>query len=109
MIFTLVIGHGSSVAAAICRHQDAHEHALARESRDPIVAAVPLAEEAAAADVAKKSSQPASSSIHWPMDLLPATLPGVPLRLVEPMRLRPGEQAALASARIPPLLEPPSA
>jgi hypothetical protein len=108
MIFTLVIGHGSSVAAAICRHQDAHAHALARESRDPKIAAVSLAEDAAAAEAAKKSSQPANGSIHW-LDLLPAASPGVPARLAEPVRLRPAEQPVLASTSIPPLLEPPSA
>ena len=109
MILTLAIAHGSSVAAAICQHQDAHEHALARESRDPRVAAVPIAEEAAAAAESKKAPQSSSNSIHWPTDLLPATLPVVPFRLVEPIRLKPAGQAALASASIPPLLEPPSA
>ena len=108
MIVTLVIGHGSSVAAAICQHQDAHEHALARESRDARVAAIPLAEEAAAAD-SKKAGQSPSSSIHWPTDLLPATLPAVPFRVIEPVRLRPAGQIPLASASVRPLLEPPSA
>ena len=108
MIVTLLIGHSSSVAAAICKHQDAHEHALARESRDASVAAVPLAEEAAATH-SKKSPQTPGSAIHWPTDLLPATLPAVPFRLAEQLRLRPGDQAPLASASIRPLLEPPSA
>ena len=108
MILTLVVGHGSSVAAAVCRHQDAHEHALARQSPDARVAAVPLAEEAAAAN-SKKAGQSPSSAIHWPADLLPATLPVVPLRIVEPVRLRPAGQIPLASASVRPLLEPPSA
>jgi hypothetical protein len=107
MIVTLLIGHSSSVAAAICKHQDAHEHALARESRDAGVAAVPLAEEAAAAQ-SKKTSQTPSSAIHWPTDLLPAILPSVPFRVTEPLRLRPAGQAPLASASIQPLLEPPA-
>jgi hypothetical protein len=108
MIVTLLIGHSSSVAAAICKHQDAHEHALARESLDAGIAAVPLAEEAAAAH-SKKSSQAPSNAIHWPTDLLPATLPTVPFRVAEPLRLRPADQAPLASASVRPLLEPPSA
>jgi hypothetical protein len=108
LILTLVVGHGSSVAAAICRHQDAHEHALARQSSDAGVAAVPLAEEAAAAS-SKKAGQSPSSAIHWPADLLPATLPVVPLRTVEPVRLRPASQIPLASSSVPPLLEPPTA
>lgn len=108
MIVTFLVGHGSSVAAAICRHQDAHEHALARESRDARVAAVPLAEEAAAAD-SKKAGQSSSSSIHWPTDLLPAALPVVPFRVVEPVRLRPSGQIPLASTSVRPPIEPPTA
>lgn len=108
MIVTLLIGHSSSVAAAICKHQDAHEHALARESRDATVAAIPLAEEAAAAH-SKKTSQSSSNAIHWPTDLLPATLPAVPFRMAEPPRFPPAGQAPLASASIRPLLEPPPA
>jgi hypothetical protein len=102
------VGHGSSVAAAICRHQDAHEHALARQSSDPGVAAIPLAEEAAAAN-SKKAGQSPSGPIHWAADLLPTTLPVVPLRIVEPVRLRPASQVPLASSSVPPLLEPPTA
>jgi hypothetical protein len=109
MIVTLVIAHGSSVAAAVCRHQDAHEHALARESRNPNVAAVPLAEEAAAAADSKKGSSSANNSIHWPADMLPARLPSVPFRAVERVRLRPADQPALTSTSRRPLLEPPSA
>jgi hypothetical protein len=109
MIVALVIAHGSSVAAAVCHHQDAHEHALARQSRDPKVAAVSLAEDAAGAVDSKKASQSASNSIQWPTDLLPVTLPAFLSRPVEPIRLRPADQAALASASIRPLLEPPSA
>jgi hypothetical protein len=108
LIVMLLIGHGSSVTAAICKHQDAHAHALARESHDAGVAAIPLAEEAAAAD-SKKSSQTPGSAVHWPTDLLPATLPIVPFRVAETMRLRPADQPPLASASIRPLLEPPSA
>jgi hypothetical protein len=107
MIVAMLIGHSSSVAAAICEHQDAHEHAMARESRDASVAAVPLAEEAAAQS--KKSSPTSSNAIHWPTDLLPATLPVVPFRTAEPLRLRPAGQTPLASASIRPLLEPPAA
>src|SRR5688572_7397039 len=104
----MLIGHSSSVAAAICQHQDAHEHAVARESRDALVAAVPLAEEAAAAD-SKKTSQSPGTTIHWPTDLLPAALPPVPLRVIEPIRLRPTSPPRLASTTIIPLLQPPSA
>jgi hypothetical protein len=108
VILTLVIGQGSSVAAAMCRHQDAHAHALARQSRDPRVAAIPLAEEAAAAAVSKKAPQSADGSVHWPADLLPAALPILLLRVLEPIRLRPARAPPLASASILPLLEPPA-
>ena len=109
MIVVLVFAHGSSVAASVCHHQDAHAHAIARESRDPSVAAVPLAEEAAAAVESKKASQSAGTGMHWPVEMLPAVLPVVPYRVAEPVRLRPADQAALASTSVRPLLEPPSA
>ena len=109
MILALVIAHGSSVAAAVCHHQNAHEHALARASRDAKVAAVPLAEEAAAAVDSKKGSSSAAASIHSPVEMLPAAMPAVPFRAAERIRLRPADQAALASASVRPLLQPPSA
>lgn len=109
MIVVIAFAHSSSVAASICRHQDAHAHALALQSEDPGIASVSLAEDAAAAAKAKKASQSSNNNIHSPIDLLPAALPAVPPRAIDRPRLRPADQAALASASIRPLLEPPAA
>lgn len=109
MIFGLVVGQGSSMAASVCHHQDAREHALARESRDAKVAAVSIREDAAAAAVAKKASGSADASDHWPAELLPPqhqpVLPPPHERFVP----RLPAQARLSSTIIPPLLKPPSA
>ena len=109
MIVVMLFAHSSSVAASICRHQDAHEHALARESADASIAAVTLAEDAAVAAKGKKASQSSNSNIQSPTDLLPASLPLLPSRAIDRPKLRPADQAALASASIRPLLEPPAA
>ena len=109
LILVVVIAHGSSVAAKVCLHQDAHQHALARQSADRAVAAVPIAEDAAAAVDSKKSSQAPSVSLHSPVEMLPATMPVVPPHRSETVRPRPGDQPALASMKLPPPTRPPSA
>jgi hypothetical protein len=109
MIFAVVIGHGSSVAAAICHHQSFAEHVAARQSLDHKVSAVSLHEDAAAAVASKKGSQSASASVHWPAEMLPASVDAEPFRALEPVRFQPAVQPALKSASLRPLLEPPSA
>ncbi len=109
MILALLIGQGSSVAAAICHHQNAAEHVAARQSDDARIAAVSLGEEAAAAVASKKGSQSAGASIHWPAEMLPATANAAPFRRLEPIRFQPARHAPLKSATLRPLLEPPSA
>jgi len=109
MILALVITQGTSMAQAVCRHASAQEHAQARESGDARIAAVSIQEDAAAAAAAKKASQAPDSSGHWPAELLPPLAAAAPVRVAEPLRLRPGAFAPLASASIPPLLQPPSA
>jgi hypothetical protein len=109
MIFALVATQGSSVAAAACRHENAHEHALARVSADRAVAAVSLREDAAAAAAAKKASHSDNGAGHWPAQLLPGKAEQPPLRTLERAKLRPLPQRALSSTAIAPLLEPPSA
>jgi len=109
MIFAIVIGQGSSVAAAICHHQSLAEHIAARQSGDAHVAAVSLREEAAASVASKKGSQSASASPHWPAEMLPASVDAEPFRTIEPVRFAPAVEPALKSASTPPLLEPPSA
>ena len=109
LILVVVIAHGSSVAAKVCLHQNAHEHAMARLSDDRAVAAVPIAEDAAAAVDSKKGSQAPSASVHAPVEMLPASLPIVPVRKAEAVRPWPSGEAALASATFPPPTRPPSA
>jgi hypothetical protein len=109
MILALVMTQGSSMAAAVCRHQSLQEHIAARESHDRKAAAVSLAEEEAAAVASKKASQSDDPSSHWPAELLPAETKGAQPRAVEPLRLRPAGHAALPSESISPLLRPPSA
>jgi hypothetical protein len=108
MIITLVVANGSAVAGAVCRHRDAREHAMARQSQDAKVMAVALTEEAAAA-VAKKGALGGNASLSLPAYILPgAALTSVP-RAAEPMRTPHAEAAPLSSRSIRPLLEPPVA
>ena len=109
MIFAVTIAHGSSVTAAICHHQSFGEHVAARQSVDRKVAAVALHEDAAAASASKKGSQSASASVHWPAEMLPASMAAEPFRTLEPVRFEPAVQPKLESASLRPLLEPPSA
>ncbi|MEA3037365.1 MAG: hypothetical protein QOH04_3167 [Sphingomonadales bacterium] len=109
MMLALVMTQGTAMASALCRHQSAQAHILARESHDARIAAVAIGEEEAAATASKKASQSADSLSHWPAEMLPAAPEAPPLRIVEPLRLRPGLDAALGSATVLPLLKPPSA
>ena len=109
MIITLVVANGSAAAAAICRHRDAREHVIARQSQDAKVAAAALTEEAAAAAFSKKGALGSNASLSLPAYILPcAALTPVP-RAVEPMRRLQVESAPLPSRSIRPLLEPPVA
>jgi hypothetical protein len=108
MVLAIVVGNGSSVAAAICQHRNASEHALARASRDAKVAAAALTEETAASVNAKKGS-PGNSNSTAPSDMLaPASLM-IPPRSLEPLRLRARDAPILAGTSLPPLLRPPLA
>jgi hypothetical protein len=109
LILAFVATQGTVMAQAVCRHQNAHEHMLALASLDAKVASVSIREDAAAATAAKKGAQTDDASSHWPAEMLPAQPVAPPLPLAEPTRLRPGNQSALSSASILPLLKPPSA
>lgn len=109
MIITLVVANGSAVAGAVCRHRDAREHAIARQSQDAKVAAAALTEEAAAAVASKKGALGSSVSLSLPPGILPAAaLPCAPAA-VEPMCGSPRQAATLSGRSIRPLLEPPVA
>jgi hypothetical protein len=107
MIAILVIAHGSSVAASVCRHQSSAEHAAALRSRDARIAAVALGEEAAG-KVASKKGQTVNT-VSWPPVTLPAPDLPVPLRLTMPVERRLADSSIPPGASIRPLLEPPAA
>jgi hypothetical protein len=109
LIMALVATQGTVMAQAVCRHQNAHEHMLARSSLDLKIASVSIREEAAEATAAKKAAQSQDASSHWPSEMLPgeAEMPRLPV--LERTWLRPAAQSSLSSASIPPLLEPPPA
>ena len=109
MIIMLVAANGSAVAGELCRHRDAREHAMARQSQDAKVAAVALSEEAAAAAAAKKGALGSSTSLALPAYIVPdAALTPAP-HAAEPMRSPQADSAPLPSRSIRPLLEPPLA
>jgi hypothetical protein len=109
MIVVLVMAHGSSVAAAICRHDSRAEHVAALQSDDAGIAAVAAGEEDAAKMGSKKGSLADGASVSWSSDMLPAPGLLVPFRAAEPVERNPAEAAVLAGASIRPLLEPPAA
>ena len=109
MIVVLVIAHGSSVAAAICRHDSGAQHVAALQSDDAGISAVASGEEDAAKMGSKKGSLADGSSVSWPSDMLPAPALRVPFRETEPVDLDPADAPVLAGASVRPLLEPPAA
>jgi hypothetical protein len=109
MIVILVIAHGSSVSAAICRHANAAEHAAARASHDAGIAAVAFSEEAAGKVASKKGASSNSDSVSWPSDMLPDPGLAAPFRASEPVARDPADALVLVGASLRPLLEPPSA
>lgn len=109
MIFALVVTQGSSMAAAVCRHQNAQEHVLARQSGDRSVAAVSLREDAAAAAASKKAPGSDHGSGHWPAEMLPPESSEPRLPIVERLALWPAPHRALSSTVLAPPLQPPSA
>src|ERR1044072_4584174 len=109
MIITLVVANGSAVAGAVCRHRDAREHAIARQSQDAKVAAVALTEEAAAAVASKKGALGGNAALSLPAYVLPAAALSPVPQAVEPLRGPQAEPAPLWRRSVRPLLEPPGA
>jgi hypothetical protein len=109
MILILTLAHGSSLAAAICRHQSGVEHVAALTSGDHAVSAGALSEEAAGKLASKKGAPADSGPVSSPSDMLPAPQLRPPFAASEPMDPSPGEETVLAGASVRPLLEPPSA
>jgi hypothetical protein len=109
MILVLVMAHGSSVAAAICRHQDGVAHVAALQSEDAGISAAAHGEETAAKTGARKGASADSGSISWASDMLPTPGLPIPFRANEAAMLSPAEASILVGASVRPLLEPPSA
>jgi hypothetical protein len=109
MIVILVIAHGTSVAAAICRHDSGAQHVAALRSDDAGLSAVATGEEDAAKKGSAKGSLADGGSVSWPSDMLPPLGLNVPFRAAGPIERGSAEAAILAGASIPPLLEPPAA
>lgn len=109
MIVVLVLAHGSSVAAAICRHDNGAQHAAALQSDDAGISAIASGEEDAAKLGSKKGSLADGGSVSWPSDMLPSPGLNVPFRAAEPIERNPAETRILAGASVRPLLEPPAA
>ena len=109
MILVLVLAHGSSVAAAICRHQDGVEHVAALRSEDAGISAAAKGEETAGKAASKKGAPADSGSISWASDMLP--VPGLPFpsQADEATERNPADVPILVGASLRPLLEPPSA
>ena len=109
MILVLVIAHGSSVSAAICRHQDGVAHVAALQSEDAGISAVAQGEESAAKSGTRKGAPADSGSVSWPSDMLPTPGLAAPVRTREPVERSAADPPILTGASIRPLLEPPSA
>ena len=109
MILVLVLAHGSSVAAAICRHQDGVEHVAALQSEDAGISAAAYGEESAAKSGFRKGAPADSGSVSWPSDMLPTPELAPPFRTREKVERSPADAPRLTGASIRPLLEPPSA
>jgi hypothetical protein len=109
MVITLVIGHGLSYAAAICHHQDAQEHRIARQSHDSKIAAEAQSEETAGGVASSKGAAFGVSAAAWAADMLPLPSLQMPFRILEPIRRQVVNGRVLASQSVLPLLEPPAA
>ena len=109
MMIMLVVANGSAAAGAVCRHRDAREHAMARQSQDAKVAAAALTEEAAAAAASKKGALGSTASLALPAYVVPRATPAPAPHAVEPIAGWTFEAPPLPSRSIRPLLEPPVA
>jgi hypothetical protein len=109
MMFVLVLAHGSSVAAAICRHQDGVAHAAALQSGDPGISAAAVGEETAGKAASKKGAPADPGPVSLSSDMLPTPALPVPFRVEGPVDRGLADVAVLVGASVRPLLEPPSA
>jgi hypothetical protein len=109
LMTVLAFVSSTSVAAALCSHQDAQQHQAALDGADEQVAAAAQLEEAAGAQAAKQSTLADAGSFSLPAFILPFSslaLEHLPGR----QALALGRDAAKVTGLAPrPLLEPPAA
>ena len=109
MMMTLTIVSGTSIAAAMCQHQNAQEHAVALHGDDKGSAAVAQLEDTAGSVLSKRGALADAGAFSLPAFIIPDTSAEVRFSGTELQPLRPADVAKLASLSIAPLLEPPSA
>jgi hypothetical protein len=109
VLFALVLGQGTSLAASICRHASIQAHAEARRSADSGKAAVAFAEETADAAASKKGSTSNTGSGPVLAALLPSSPSAEATFPRERMLLRATDRPPLAGISVRPPLPPPLA
>ncbi len=109
LMTALAFVSSTSVAAALCSHQDAQEHVLALASGDWQVAAAAELEDAAGVLTAKKGSPVDASSFALSAFILPPSSVALDdVAVKQPPTF--GRDAAMVRGLAPqPLLEPPAA
>ena len=109
MMITLMIVSGTSLAAAMCQHRDAVEHAALLHGDNREAAAVAQLEEAAGSVASKQGRLVDAGAFSLPAVILPSSS----LALASPAdlraHLRPVNAAKMTGRSIRPLLEPPAA
>ena len=109
MMLTMTLVSATSVAAAVCQHRNAQEHAAALNGDDGQAAAEARAEDMARAHNGKNSEAVDFGAFAFAAFILPAPSTDVPAPPADPLPLRPASSAAPAGRVIAPLLEPPAA
>ena len=107
VLILVLIWPRSSVAAALCRHQDGVAHAAALQSEDSGVSAAAYGEEIAGKAASRMGTPADAGSASSPSDLLPTSGLQVPFRVRERVERSPADSPVLIGAPVRPLLDPP--
>ncbi len=99
----------TSVAAALCGHQDAQQHQAALDSEDVRIAASAELEEAAGALGDKKGTLADAGTFALPLFILPAPSLSPPHAAEKAVPRSEWDTATVRSRALRPLLEPPAA
>lgn len=109
LMLTLMVSHGS-LGAAVGNHEHGrHSHATSADDHSQNHGhEEQTVEDSSDLDI-DKNSKSSPSHVHLTADGLPGVAVAGPVLLVTRMPMSPRMEAALHSAAVPPLLEPPSA